>query len=159
MNVKNWYIGFLVFTLFSCDNFVLKKENKKDIVKESLEKLNWHEVEQPPLFDLCKENSTKDLESCFQRTITEHIYTYLVENPLSIKETIKDTIWVPLLITKDGKIVLEDFTLPPTITVQIPDLKNIIEKSISSLPEIKPAHTRSTPVTTLYKLPLVIRVE
>lgn len=159
MNVKNWYIGFLVFTLFSCDNFVLKKENKKDIIKESLEKLNWNEVEQPPLFDLCKEKSTEELESCFQQTITQHIYTYLTEHPVTVKETIKDTIWIPLLITKDGKITLEDFSLPSKILEQIPDLKDTLKKSITSLPNVKPAHTRSTPVTTLYKLPLVIHAE
>lgn len=159
MSVRNWYIGLLVFTLFSCKDFVLKKENKNDIVKEGLEKLNRNEVEQPPLFAACKRKSVEELELCFQNTITQHIHNYLKKHTITVKEAINDTIWVPLLITNEGKIILEDFDLPPAIQEQIPDLKESLEKSIASLPEVKPAHTRSTPVTTLYKLPLVIHID
>lgn len=159
MSVRNWYIGLLVFTLFSCKDFVLKKEHKDDIIKEGLEKLNWNEVEQPPLFAVCKRKSEEELEQCFQNTITQHIHNDLIKHTITVKEAVNDTIWVPLLITKEGKIILEDFNLPPNIETQIPDLKDRLENSIHSLPEVKPAHTRSTPVTTLYKLPLVIHID
>lgn len=159
MSIRNWHIILLVFTLFSCKNFVLKKENKEDIVKEGMDKLNRNEVEQPPLFSVCEGKAENELESCFQNTITKHIHDYLIKYPITVKKTINDTIWVPLLITKSGKIILEDFTLPDSIITQIPDLKNRLEQSIDSLPEVEPAHTRSTPVTTRYKLPIVIRID
>ncbi|WP_062054543.1 hypothetical protein [Aquimarina longa] len=159
MSVRNWYIGLLVFMIFSCKDFVLKKEHKNDIVKESLEKLNWNQVEQPPLFDVCKQKPIEQLEQCFQNTITQHIYNYFIKHTIVVKTAINDTIWVPLLITNKGKIILEDFKLPPTIETQIPNLKDTLQKSILSLPKVKPAHTRSTPVTTLYKLPLVIHID
>ncbi len=159
MSVRNWYIGLLVFTVFSCKDFVLKKEHKDDIIKEGLEKLNWNEVEQPPLFAACKQKSEEELEQCFQNTITQHIHNDLIKHTITVKDAVNDTIWVPLLITNEGEIILEDFSLPLDIETQIPDLKDRLEKSIRSLPEIKPAHTRSTPVTTLYKLPLVIHID
>ncbi|WP_234859413.1 hypothetical protein [Aquimarina aquimarini] len=158
MSVRNWHIGLLIFTLFSCDSFVLKKENKEDMVKEGLEKLNWNEVDQPPLFDACKSKPEELLKQCFQNTITQHINSYLTKQTFKVKKTINDTIWVPLLITKEGEIILEDFAPPYEIAIQIPTLKINLEKSINSLPEVKPAHTRSTPVTSRYKLPLVIHL-
>ncbi len=145
--------------VFSCKDFVLKKESKDDIIEEGLKKLNRNEVEQPPLFAACKYKAVEELEQCFQNTITKHIYNYLAKHTITVKEPINDTIWVPLLITNQGKIILEDFELPPSIKVHIPDLKDSLKKSIASLPEVKPAHTRSTPVNTLYKLPLVLHIE
>ncbi|MEW7290069.1 hypothetical protein [Aquimarina sp. 2304DJ70-9] len=159
MNQRKLYIGLLAFTLLSCDGFILKKENKEEIVKEGLDKLNWNEVEQPPLFEICKEKPEEELEQCFQNTITKHIQDYLAQYIIKIKQPVNDTIWVPLLITKDSKIILEDFELPSTIEIEIPNLKDTLAKGIETLPKIEPAHTRSTPVTARYKLPIVIRIE
>ncbi len=156
--MKIWHISLslLVIILCSCDNFVLKKENKDEIIKEGLNKLNWNEVEQPPLFKICEDKIEEKLELCFQNTITEHIHDYLSQQTITVKEVVNDTIWVPLLITKNGKINLEDFNLPSSIEEQIPELKDILEKSIASLPKVEPAHTRSTPVSARYRLPLII---
>ncbi len=159
MSLRNWHIGILIFTLFSCDQFVLKKEHKNDIVKESLNKLNWSEVEQPPLFDNCTLKPEEKLEQCFQNTITKHIYNDLIKHHIIVSQAINDTIWVPLRITNTGEIILEDFTLSSTIEKQIPDLKNWLKSSLQSLPQVKPAHTRGTPVTTVYKLPLVLHID
>ncbi|GAA4275528.1 hypothetical protein [Aquimarina mytili] len=154
-----WHIGLLVFTMFSCDSFVLKKENKEEIIREELKKLNRNEVEEPPLFEICKETPEEELEQCFQHTITRHIQDHLATQIIKIKQPVDDTIWVPLLITKDGQVILEDFELTSILKIEIPNLKEILQKGIETLPKVEPAHTRSTPVTTRYKLPIVIRIE
>ncbi len=160
MNKRTIYIILLLtFHLFSCDNFVLKKEHKEEIVKERLDKLNWDEVDQPPLFDICKRKSEEELESCFQSTITTHIYNHLSKQSITIKKPIQDTVWIPLLITKESNIIIEDFDISDRVISEIPNLKQIIEEAINSLPKVKPAHTRSTPVSAKYRLPLVIRVD
>ncbi len=159
MHVKNLYIVLLAFILFSCDHFVLKKENKEEIVREELSKLNRNEVEQPPLFEVCKKMSEEELESCFQNTITLHIHNHLAKETITVTQNVDDTIWVPLLITKNGEIILEDFSLPNTIKKQIPNLIDILKQGVNTLPEVEPAHTRSTPVNARYKLPVVIRIE
>ncbi|WP_109302420.1 hypothetical protein [Aquimarina sp. AU474] len=160
MNKRILYINsLLAFSLLSCDNFVLKKEHKEEIVKERLDKLNWSEVDQPPLFEICKRKSEEELESCFQKTITKHIHDHLSKQSISTKKPIQDTIWVPLLITKESVIIIEDFELPDIVISEIPNLKQILEEGIHSLPKVKPAHTRSTPVSARYQLPLVIRID
>jgi len=159
MDIKNLYIVLIAFTLFSCDYFVLKKETKEEIIREELNKLNRNEVEQPPLFEVCKKMSEEDLESCFQNTIVLHIHDYLTKETIKVAHPINDTIWVPLLITKNGEIILENFTLPSAIKKQIPNLLDILEKGVNTLPKVEPAHTRSTPVNARYKLPIVIRIE
>ncbi|MEW7277794.1 hypothetical protein ABW636_04300 [Aquimarina sp. 2201CG1-2-11] len=159
MSIRNWYIGVLLFTLVSCDHFVLKKEHKNEIVNETLKKLNKTVVEQPPLFEVCKAKSEEVLEQCFQNTITTHIYDHLITHTIVVKEAIDDTIWVPLRITHKGEIILENFILPTKVEKQIPDLKKWLENSIHSLPKVKPAHTRGTPVTSVYKLPIVLHID
>ncbi len=153
------HIGLSIFIMFSCDNFVLKKENKEEIIKEELKKLNRSEVEEPPLFESCKEKPDEALELCFQNTITKHFHDHLAKQTIKIKQPIDDTLWIPLLITKDGQIILEDFELPDIIKTEIPNLNEIFQKGIETLPKVEPAHTRSTPVTTRYKLPVIIKIE
>ncbi len=148
-----------MFILYSCDNFVLKKESKEEIVKEELQKLNRNEVEQHPLFKNCEHKTEAELETCFQNTITTHLHNHLAKHTFELSQSVNDTIWVPLLITKDAEIILEDFTVSNAIKNQIPDLKEIIQQGIKTLPKVEPAHTRSTPVNTLYKLPIVIHID
>ncbi|MBQ0734324.1 hypothetical protein [Aquimarina celericrescens] len=156
---KLWYICIIIFTLYSCDNFVLKKEHKEEIIKEGLDKLSWNEVEQPPLFEICEEKSEEELEQCFQQTIIKYFYDYLSKQKININTSVSDTIWIPLLITKKSQIIIEDFELPDPIASQIPNLKDLLEEGINTLPEVEPAHTRGTPVTARYQLPLVIRID
>ncbi|WP_299312507.1 hypothetical protein [uncultured Aquimarina sp.] len=153
-----YYICILIFTLYSCDNLIVKKEDSQQVLKEKWNEIDKNQVDEPPLFNACKNASEDELELCFQRTINEQVGDYLTNHTITVKQAINDTVWIPLLITKDGKIKLEDFLIPDIIASQIPDFKNIIEESIDNLPQVEPAHTRSTPVTTRYKLPIVIRI-
>ncbi|MBP2831731.1 hypothetical protein J8281_05970 [Aquimarina sp. U1-2] len=156
---RYWYVSVIIFICVSCDGFVFTKEHQEEIIKEGLDKLNWNQVEQPPLFESCKTASEEKLEQCFQQTITTHFYTFLSKQKLQIDTAVHDTIWIPLLITKKSKVVIEDFELPDTIASQIPNLKDILDKGLQSLPAVAPAHTRGTPVTARYQLPLVIRID
>ncbi|WP_298545506.1 hypothetical protein [uncultured Aquimarina sp.] len=153
-----YYIFILIFTVYSCDDLVVKKENHEQVLKEKWSEIDKNQVDEPPLFKACNHVSEDELELCFQRTINEQVGDYLANQTITVKQAINDTIWIPLLITKDGEIKLEDFSIPNIIASQIPDFKNILEESIDNLPEVEPAHTRSTPVTARYKLPIVIRV-
>jgi len=158
MSNRVWILYILIFTLYSCDNLIAKKEKQEDVLKEKWSTIDTTQVEEPPLFEKCKHDSGEDLQNCFHITIRDHIVDYLSDRTITIKETINDTIWVPILITKNDKIVLEDFTVPRLIQTQIPDFKDILEESIQSLPKVEAAHTRGVPVNARYKLPLVIRI-
>ncbi|MBQ4820892.1 hypothetical protein [Aquimarina sp. MMG016] len=159
MSKRYWYIYLIVLTSTSCDNFVFKKDNRKDIIQKKWSEVDKNEVDQPPLFKTCQYKTEKELERCFQNTITKHIQDHLIDHTFKVQEAINDTVWVPLLITKDGEIILEEFLLPDIIQNQVPDFKTVLEASISSLPEAEPAHTRGTPTSARYKLPLVIDID
>lgn len=160
MDKKYWYhLIFLVIALHSCDNLVLKKDNRDTIVEQKWNELDKNEVEEPPLFEACLYKIREEQENCFHLTITEHIHEDLIDNTLTVTKTINDTVWIPLLITKDAEIIIEDYTLPALIASQLPDFKQILEESINNLPKIEPAHTRGTPTSARYKLPLVIKID
>jgi len=152
-----YYISIFICILCSCDNLIDKKENSEKILEDKWSEIDKNQVDKPPSFDACIDEP-EESDICFQTIITQHIKTYLAANIISVKESINDTIWVPLLITKDKKIILEDFTVPSIITSQIEDFDSILAESIKSLPAVKPAIVRSTPVTTRYKLPIVIHM-
>lgn len=158
---KNYWYTFicLVITLYSCDKLVLKKDNRDTIVKEKWNELDKNEVEEPPLFEACLYKIREEQENCFHRTITQHIQEDLIDNTFTVVEAINDTVWIPLLITKDAEIIIEDYALPELIESQLPDFREILEESINNLPKIEPAHTRGTPTSARYKLPLVIKID
>ncbi|WP_378179049.1 hypothetical protein [Aquimarina sp. SS2-1] len=158
MTKRFYFIYVLIFTFCSCDHLIVKKENQEEVLKEKWNEIDKNQVDEPPLFEACKHASEEEQKNCFQNLINKHISNHLTDHTITVTESINDTIWVPLLITKEGDIVLEDFLVPDIITSQIPDFKDILEESIDQLPEVEPAHTRSTPVNTRYKLPLVIRI-
>ncbi len=138
---------------------MLKKENKEEILKEEWNKLNQNEVEEPPLFEVCKNKTEEEQKKCFYSTISNHIQNHLANHTFIVKEAINDTVWVPLTITKDNEIVIEDFDIPDIITTQIPDFRNILKQGISTLPQIEAAHIRSTPTSAKYRLPIVINMD
>ncbi len=151
-----WYIWAFVFIHLSCDNFkFVKKLDREKVFKEKLSDIDHAEIEKPPLFVPCR-NEPEESKTCFQNTIIKHISTYLTEHQIQVTTPINDTIWVPLIITKDKEIILEDFVIPEIISSQIPDFKNILKNSLETLPDVDPAIARSIPVTSKYKLPIVI---
>ena len=151
------FIILYVFALYSCDNLIGKKNNPKEVVEEKWSEVDTNQVDKPPLFATCL-NESEELDNCFQQTVISHIKTHLINNSISVKETFNDTVWVPLLITKNRKIIVEDFVVPEIITSQIPDFLLILEESIKTLPRVEPAIVQSTPVNSRYKLPIVIHM-
>ncbi len=153
-----YYIVIVILISSSCDDLIVKKENQEKLLKEKWNEIDRNQVEQPPLFTTCRLAEEEELESCFQNTITKHINDHLSDQTIVVNKAINDTIWIPIVITKKGEIQIEKYTVPQIIKSQIPHFTDLIKESIHKLPDVKPAHTRSTPVSTRYKLPLVINI-
>ncbi|MBW1295984.1 hypothetical protein [Aquimarina litoralis] len=154
---KIYYIYIFSFLLCSCDKLLVKKENQEEILKEKWSEIDTNQVDKPPMFTTCM-NEPEEIDDCFHQTIIDHIKAEITETKISVTESINDTIWIPLLVDKRGNITLEDFKVPEIINTQIPDFEKILNKSISTLPKANPAIVRSTPVTSRYKLPVVIHM-
>ena len=157
MNYKNWIFFMFAILIVSCGELFPKKENKESIVEEEWQKISKTEVDEPPLFNNCL--TEEDAELFFQQTITNHIKNYLEVQNLQLHQAINDTIWVPILITKEGEIKLKTIKVPESISVQIDNFPALIKESLTSLPPLKPAHTRGTEVSVKYRLPIIIAID
>ena len=157
MNYKNWIFSMSAILIVSCGELFPKKENKESIVEEEWQKISKTEVDEPPLFNNCL--TEEDAELCFQQTISNHIKNYLETQNLQLNEAINDTIWVPILITKEGEIKPETIQIPEKISAQVDNFSTIIKEGLATLPPLKPAHTRGTEVSVKYRLPIIIAID
>ncbi len=158
--MKTVYFGVvLVLCCYSCKNFVLKKDQKEDILKEEWNNIDTHAVEEPPLFENCNTGIASELELCFQKTIIEHVQQVVSQRTIVVQDDVKDTLWLPIHIDKEGVITITDYTLPKVLEAQFPEFKEVLMTQMATLPKAKAAHSRGVSVATQYRLPIVLRSE
>jgi len=129
------------------------------LVEQEMETINWDTVDQYPSFLDCDSIPDDEVKQCFQQTLTNHIYESLLKHEFKVTEAIDDRIHVTLLIQYDGKIQIEAIDTSEIIDTKLPKLKTLITQSVANLPSVAPAHKRGIPVTTKFKLPIIIHVE
>lgn len=132
---------------------------EETLVEQEMETINWDTVDQYPSFSVCDTVAETEMKRCFQQTLTNHIYESLSKHEFTVTEAIDDTIQVTLLIKNDGKIQIENIAAAEVIHVKLPKLEHLLRESITTLPLAAPAHKRGIPVTTKFKLPIIIHVE
>ncbi len=150
-----------VFTLIltSC-NFETKKISAEDVFKEESRSLNWKEVDEYPAFENCQQKSgLKAAKICFERQVATTIYSFLASQQPVVTESINDTIILHLEITKEGKPHIDSVLIDSTVTRQLPEIEQWLRQSIDSLPKIYPASKRGIPVSTMFKMPVVVKAE
>ncbi len=161
--MRFYFLYFLmVFPLLlgSCNFFEMKKLNPEEVLERELSELRKGGVEGYPLFEICRDKKEKKAQKrCFQQQLSDHIADYLEQQDFYIEENVADTLWIPLLIDSTGIVTIEDFEVPDFIAIQEPSLPVLLEESVQTLPELQPAHIRSTPVATRYRLPLILMAE
>ena len=64
-----------------------------------------------------------------------------------------------LLINSEGKVVLEEIQSSQNCKRQLPELDSLLFLSIQNLPVIYPAIKRGIPITTKYRLPIIIELK
>ncbi|MFV8226419.1 hypothetical protein [Christiangramia aquimixticola] len=151
----------LVFILIltSC-NFETKKISSEEVLEQESRSLNWKEVDEYPAFENCKNKTgLAEAKNCFENQVATTIYTFLANQQPVVTESIHDTIFLYLEITKEGKPQIESMTIDTTITRQLPEIEQWLKQSIDSLPKIYPANKRGIPVSTMFKMPVVVKAE
>lgn len=91
-----------VFTLIltSC-NFETKKISSEEVLEQESRSLNWKEVDEYPAFENCQnETELAAAKNCFERTVATTIYSFLASQQPVVTESINDTIFIYLEITK-----------------------------------------------------------
>lgn len=150
-----------VFTLIltSC-NFETKKISSEEVLEEESRSLNWKEVDEYPAFENCKNATGIDAaKSCFERQIANTIYSFLASQQPVVTESINDTLFIYLEITKEGKPQIDSIKVDTLVTNQLPEIEQWLRQSIDSLPKIYPASKRGIPVSTVFKMPVVVKAE
>jgi hypothetical protein len=68
-------------------------------------------------------------------------------------------VYVDLLINSKGKIILETIESSQNMKILLPKLDSILRLSIARVPNMYPAIKRGIPVTTKYRLPILIQLK
>lgn len=150
---------FLPF-FFGCEDFETKKISSEEVLDQETRSLNWKEVDEYPAFDNCQ--NIKEIEKarkCFESTLANSVYAYLERQEPIVTEPIDDTLIMYLKIAQTGHPVIDSVHVDTTITNQLPEIKQWLQQSIDSLPRIYPASKRGIPVSSTFRMPIVIRAE
>lgn len=154
--MRSLIIFLIVFTFSSCDYFSFKKNKHQEKINMDID---YGSVDSSPSFKVCDSIIDKEKKtSCFESTLRTNIFSSLAKNSIKVKKEIDETIIVSITIQSDKKVKLSSIKVSEKLVKLIPNLKEMIEKSIQDLPEIYPALKRGIPVTTAYKLPIRIKL-
>ncbi len=150
----------LALVVISC-NFETKKISSEEVLEQESRSLNWKEVDEYPAFEDCQqETELTAARKCFETKVAENVYAYLQKQQPVVSESINDTIFIYLEVTKNGKPEIDSISaIDTTLTNQLPKIENWLQESIDSLPKIYPASKRGIPVSTAFKMPIVIKAE
>ncbi|MGC6429891.1 MAG: hypothetical protein ACON5F_02500 [Jejuia sp.] len=152
-------ILFFIF-LCSCEYFNVKKTTPEAILEEDLKSINWEDVDTYPSFSYCDSLIIKaEKKACFESTLYSEINEYLLNQNIIVTQNVHDTIRLRLGISKNGEMALLDARIDSTTIAEIPEIKEILLKSLSELPPITSATKRGQPVTTEFELPIIVKVD
>ncbi|PWH83554.1 hypothetical protein DIS18_03090 [Algibacter marinivivus] len=151
------FIFVLLFT--ACDYFNVKKTSSEAILKEELETFNWNNVDEYPSFTICDSVLSKvDKKACFQETITTNITDFLQKEMIVVSQDIHDTLVLEFQVSKQGMLRLLESRVDSVTLQEIPNIKELLNRSLDTLPKIYPAIKRGQQVTTEFNLPIIISV-
>ena len=137
----------------------MKKTSSEAILKEELQTFNWNDVDEYPSFEDCEASISKTERTvCFQNIITTSVTDFLQKERIVVTQDIKDTIMLKLRVSNKGDLQLLDAKIDSLTIQEIPNIKQLLNRSLDSLPKLFPAIKRGQQVTTEFKLPIVILV-
>ena len=154
--MKQIAVLLMAFLMVSCKYFEAKKTSKDAILKKELKTFNWNEVDTYPSFPICDSLQTlSNKKQCFETTLANHISTQLAKQTFVVTQDINDTIVLELLITEKGQLQIKQFTADSLTLAELPNIKQVIETSLDSLPPIYAAIKRGQQVKSQFKLPII----
>ncbi|MGB8705013.1 MAG: hypothetical protein WCD31_08295 [Gillisia sp.] len=151
----------ILLPLFAgCNNFETKKISSEEVLDQETKSVNWKEVDEYPAFESCKNITDRaKARRCFEKTVADSIYSYLSRQQPIVTKPVSDTMMLYLEISKTGKPEIDSVLVDTAVTNQLPELKLWLKQSVDSLPKIYPANKRGIPVSSVFKMPIVIKAE
>ncbi|MDL5512616.1 hypothetical protein QSE00_12365 [Arenibacter sp. M-2] len=146
---------FCLFT--SCDWFTSKEERTQELVNEEMRNINFNEVDRYPLFDNCDEMMDKAEQlDCFQNTLLDQYTETLEDFEFQFVSDVNTNIYVDFLVDYQGEISVLEVQRNEDIENQIPEFRTIITQSLKGLPPLSPALKRGVPVSSKFRIPIIV---
>jgi hypothetical protein len=155
-----FYWIVLGLSLTSCEWFASPETKTRQLVEEELSAINWNEVDQFPLFDACDETASKpDQKNCFEQNLVMHLAMSLQDSEFQSDQTLSDTLYVDFMVDNQGRISVVSMDKNPEFSKENPEFERIVAKSLRSLPRLEPALKRGIPVSSRFRIPLVLHTD
>ncbi len=157
MVFRTVFLMLFIAMISSCTNFSFSS-NKNTQALDTI--VNFSSVDTSPSFKVCDSLIVKEEKSnCFRNTIHNKIGEELLKHEFAIDKPISEIVFVDLVIDSQGSILLKAIESSVAIKNSLPQLDSIIALSVNKIPKIYPAIKRGIPVTTKYRLPILIELK
>ncbi|MEY8019338.1 hypothetical protein AB8P51_00770 [Muriicola sp. SD30] len=144
-----------LFLLLSCDWLATPESKTQKLVEDELRSLDWNDVDQYPLFEGCDETVSKpDQRICFENTLLQNLAMHMEDFNFRAEKDIQTTVYIDFLVEKSGEIRVVEMENDAVLREQLPEFREIIIRSLRSLPKPAPALKRGVPVRSRFRLPL-----
>ena len=152
------FLTVLVVCIFaSCNFFESTDEKTQKLVTKELQSIDWTDVDKYPLFNDCDETVAKiEQKKCFIETLSLHFTMTLQEFEPVLNEKVNDTIFIDFIVENTGEIAIMNIHNKEVLEEQMQEFEEKISESLTSLPRIEPALKRGIPVSTKFRIPIVI---
>ncbi|HLS31669.1 MAG TPA: hypothetical protein VK021_12495 [Flavobacteriaceae bacterium] len=158
--MQRFLLLLIALSLLGCEKFETKKLSSTDIVEEEIKHIDWKNLDSYPSLETCEDITIEsNKKQCFENELSKHIFEVLAEHEVSLKDSIREELELKIYISNRGETSLKKVEISAELAEQIPELEDWLNEAVSSLPKIYPAEKRGVPVSSNFKLPLVIQSE
>ncbi len=144
---------FVLITVFTSCKQLSDEKNKELISKDSLD---LSVVDESPAFEECEQLLDADRTACFRANMRQKFTKALMDQPISSKKSLEETIVIVLIIDKEGKMKIKNIESSDLVENSLPTIDSILQKVVENISQLRPATKRGIKVTTQYKLPVKI---
>ena len=161
MKLPAGFYGILLgLCLTSCEWFASTETKTRQLVEEELSAIDWNEVDQYPLFDTCEETASKpEQKTCFEQNLVMHLSMSLQDFEFQSDQRLADTLYVDFMVDPQGKIFVVSMDKNAAFSKANPEFERIVSRSLRSLPRLEPALKRGIPVSSRFRIPLVLHTD
>jgi len=146
--------------LVSCELFMSQEEKAQKLVNEDLLSIDWNDVDQYPLFDVCDETAVKAAQrECFQNVMADYLAEVLAELSFEVEQDVNDTVYIDFLVDEHGFISVFELDHSIGALKGMEDFNGILTKRLNHLATVAPALKRGTPVSLRFRLPLLLNTD
>ncbi len=158
MLVRVFHLCVLLLGSTSCE--FISKNLKVDNVSQLMDTvIDLNHVDVFPSFKACDTLIAIALKNqCFTNNLHTHLTSSLLAHTFTVNESIDDVVRVHLKIDKEGASELIRVVSSQAVKEILPELDTLIIRSVESLPTVFPALKRGIPVTTIYEIPIVVKM-